>query len=60
MRMTENFKKFMLLGYVKANAIYKYRLAYLTSKGDDSMFVDSPEEERNVSSDVPAKKLHTS
>ena len=52
---TENFKKFMLIGYMKADDIYKYHLAYLTSKGDDSMFVHPPEEE-NVSSDASAKK----
>ena len=40
----DNFKKFMLLGYIKANDVHKFCSSYLASKGNESVFVNPPDE----------------
>jgi len=38
----ENVKKYLNLGYVKLDDIYKFRAAYLATLQDDSLFVEPP------------------
>ena len=53
---TDNFKKFMMLGYINFLDVHKFRSEYLASKEDESVFVDLPPEE-NVPSNSNSEKL---